>query len=89
MYNYSYDYMNKRILMQKIRSTFTVSDFIIDELNSVSEELNEKKSHIVEKALSMYFDTIDEKLSDQRLKNLEDKKEKLIPASEVFKELGL
>lgn len=75
--------------MQKIRSTFTVSDFIIDELNSVSQELHEKKSHIVEKALSMYFDTLDEKLSDQRLKNLESKKEKLIPASEVFKELGL
>ena len=76
-------------MMHKIRSTFTVSDFIIDELNSVSQELNEKKSHIVEKALSMYFDAIDEKLSDQRLKNLEAKKEKLIPASEVFKELGL
>ncbi|MDK9694492.1 MAG: CopG family transcriptional regulator [Sulfurimonas sp.] len=75
--------------MQKIRSTFTVSDFIIDELESVAKELNEKKSHIVEKALSMYFDALDEKLSDQRLKNLEDKKEKLIPASEVFKELGL
>jgi hypothetical protein len=75
--------------MHKIRSTFTVSDFIIDELNSVSQELNEKKSHIVEKALSMYFDALDEKLSDQRLKNLEDKKEKLIPANEVFKELGL
>jgi hypothetical protein len=75
--------------VHKIRSTFTVSDFIIDELNSVSEELNEKKSHIVEKALSMYFDNIDERLSDQRLKNLEDKKEKLIPADEVFKELGL
>lgn len=75
--------------MHKIRSTFTVSDFIIDELNSVSKELNEKKSHIVEKALSMYFDAIDEKLSDQRLKNLENKKEKLIPADEVFKELGL
>lgn len=75
--------------MHKIRSTFTVSDFIIDELNSVSEELNEKKSHIVEKALSMYFDALDEKLSDKRLKNLEDKKEKLIPANEVFKELGL
>jgi hypothetical protein len=75
--------------MHKIRSTFTVSDFIIDELNSVSQELNEKKSHIVEKALSMYFDALDEKLSDKRLKNLEDKKEKLIPANEVFKELGL
>lgn len=75
--------------MHKIRSTFTVSDFIIDELNSVSKELNEKKSHIVEKALSMYFDALDEKLSDQRLKNLEAKQERLIPASEVFKELGL
>ena len=75
--------------MHKIRSTFTVSDFIIDELNSVANELNEKKSHIVEKALSMYFDQLDEKLSDQRLKNLEDGKEKTIPASEVFKELGL
>jgi len=75
--------------MQKIRSTFTISDFMIDELNSVSKELDEKKSHIVEKALSMYFDALDEKLSDQRLKNLDDKKEMLIPASEVFKELGL
>lgn len=75
--------------MQKIRSTFTISDFIIDELNSVSVELDEKKSHIVEKALSMYFDAIDEKLSDQRLKNLDIKKEKLIPAHQVFKELGL
>lgn len=75
--------------MQKIRSTFTVSDFIIDELNSVSLELNEKKSHIVEKALTMYFDIIDEKLSDARLKNLENKQETIIPASEVFKELGL
>ncbi|QOP43840.1 hypothetical protein FJR45_07695 [Sulfurimonas sediminis] len=75
--------------MHKIRSTFTVSDFIIDELNSISQELNEKKSHIVEKALSMYFDTLDEKLSDQRLKNLENDQEKIIPADKVFKELGL
>ena len=75
--------------MQKIRSTFTVSDFVIDELNSVSKELNEKKSHIVEKALSMYFDVLDEKLSDIRLKNLEDGKEKLTPADEFFKDLGI
>jgi len=43
----------------------------------------------VEKALSMYFDHLDEKLSDQRLKNLDENKEMLIPADEVFKELGL
>jgi len=75
--------------MQKIRSTFTVSDYIIDELNMVSKELNEKKSHIVEKALSMYFDYIDEKIADKRLDELKSGKEKLIPAEEVFKELGI
>ena len=75
--------------MQKIRSTFTISDFIIDELNSVSLELNEKKSHIVEKALSMYLDYIDEKIADKRLDELQLGKEKLIPADEVFKELGI
>jgi len=75
--------------MQKIRSTFTVSDFIIDELNSVSSELNEKKSHIVEKALSMYFDYIDEKIADKRIDDISSGKEKLIAADEVFKELGI
>ena len=76
-------------MVQKIRSTFTVSDFIIDELNAVSSELNEKKSHIVEKALSMYFDYIDEKIADKRLDKLKDGKEKLIAAEKVFKELGI
>ncbi|MEA1879264.1 MAG: CopG family transcriptional regulator [Campylobacterota bacterium] len=75
--------------MQKIRSTFTVSDFIIDELNEVSEELHEKKSHIVEKALTMYFDHMDEKIADKRLNDIKSGKEKLIPAEDVFKELGL
>jgi len=75
--------------MQKIRSTFTISDFIIDELNTVSSELNEKKSHIVEKALSMYFDYVDEKIADKRLDELKSGKEKLITADEVFKELGI
>ena len=75
--------------MQKIRSTFTVSDFVIDELNSVSEELGEKKSHIVEKALNMYFDYLDEKIADKRLDGLHEGKAITIPAEEVFKELGL
>lgn len=76
-------------MMQKIRSTFTVSDFIIDELNSVSKEMNEKKSHIVEKALSMYFDYIDETIADKRLDELAEGKEKTVPADKVFKELGI
>ena len=75
--------------MQKIRSTFTISDFVIDELNTVSSELKQKKSHIVENALNMYFDYIDEKIADERLDRLQSGEEKLIPADKVFEELGI
>jgi predicted transcriptional regulator len=75
--------------MQKIRSTFTISDIVVDELESVAKELNEKKSHIVEKALTLYFDMLDEKVADSRLKKLQNKQEELIDANEVFKELGI
>ncbi len=75
--------------MQKIRSTFTISDYIIDELNEISTELNEKKSHIVEDALSMYFDYLDAKIADKRIDDIKSGKEKVIPAEEVFRELGL
>ncbi|VAY88295.1 hypothetical protein MNB_ARC-1_1186 [hydrothermal vent metagenome] len=37
----------------------------------------------------MYFDFIDEQISDKRLNDIKTGKEKLIPAKEVFKELGL
>ncbi|MDF1877182.1 CopG family transcriptional regulator [Sulfurimonas sp. SAG-AH-194-L11] len=75
--------------MHKVRSTFTISDFMIDELNSISQELDEKKSHIVEKALSMYFDVLDERLADKRLKDLEQGKEETSSADDFFKELGI
>ncbi len=66
--------MNKRIAVQKLRTTFTLSDTIVEELNSISKELNQKKSHIVEKALSIYFDLLDEQIANKRLDDL--KKEK-------------
>ena len=81
--------MNKGGLMQKIRSTFTVSDYIIDELNEVSAELNEKKSHIVEDALTMYFDYLDAKIADKRIEDIKSGKERVVPAEEVFRELGI
>ena len=81
--------MNKRIDMQKLRTTFTLSDTIVDELNSISKELNQKKSHIVERALSIYLDLLDEQIADKRLDDLKKGKEKLIPAEDVFKELGI
>ena len=75
--------------MSRPKAIFTLDQNIIDELNEVSTELKEKKSHIVEKALTLYFDLLDARIADRRLKDLEEGKSKLIPADEVYKELGL
>ena len=71
------------------RLNITLSNPIIEELNSFVEELGAKKSHLIEEALTYYFDMLDEKVASKRLKELEEGKVKSIPASEVWAELGL
>ncbi len=75
--------------MQKIRSTFTIDKAVIDELNVVAEELGEKKSHIVEKALTMYYDYIDVAIAEKRLKEVDEGRSGTVSAEEVYKALGL
>ncbi len=77
------------VSMGRPKMIFTLDDGIINELNNVSKELKEKKSHIVEKALTLYFDMLDVKIADKRMKDIKEGRSKLIPAEEVFKELGL
>jgi len=71
------------------RLNITLSNPIVEELNTFVAELGAKKSHLIEEALTYYFDMLDEKLASKRLKELEDGKVKTIPASEVWAELGL
>ena len=73
--------------MKKLKATFTLSDFIVAELDALAKELGEKKSHIVEQALDLYFDRLDEKVADSRLKKLREGKTHTIPADEAFKGL--
>ncbi len=75
--------------MQKIRSTFTIDKAVIDELNVVAEELGEKKSHIVEKALTMYYDYIDVAIAEKRLKEVDEGRSETVSAEEVYRALGL
>ena len=43
-------------MVSRLKKIFTLDENIVIELENVSKELNEKKSHIVEKALNLYFD---------------------------------
>lgn len=74
--------------MSRLKSIFTLDENIVTELNNVAKELNEKKSHIVEKALNLYFDLLDVKIADKRMDDILSGKTKIIPFEDVEKELG-
>ncbi len=75
--------------MAHVRLNISLDEEIAKELDEIAKELGEKKSHIIKDALMYYFDYLDIKIAEKRLKDLKEGKSELIPAEEVFKELGL
>ena len=71
------------------RINITLPESIATELSLIADELNDKKSRIIAKALELYFDEIDGKIAEKRLKELKLGKTKLIEAEQVWKEIGL
>jgi predicted DNA-binding protein len=74
--------------MQK-RHNITLDEDVSKELDTMAKELGEKKSKIIEKALTVYFDLLDLKLAKKRMKDLEKGRDKLINSEEVWKDLGI
>ena len=71
------------------RHNITLDEDISRELEVLAEELGEKKSNIIGKALTAYFDLLDLKLARKRLKDLKNGKSIMIDAEDVWKELNL
>jgi len=71
------------------RLNITLDEEVARELEKISRELGEKKSKLIEKALTFYFDYLDVKIAEERLKRLEEGKTETLPAEKVYKELGL
>lgn len=73
----------------QVRHNITLDEEISQELETVANELGEKKSFIIEKALSVYFDLLDLKVAKKRLKDLEKGRDTVMEAEKVWKLLGL
>jgi len=71
------------------RMNITLPGAVSEELESVSKELGSKKSHIITKALELYFDELDVEIAEKRLQELENGKSNLIPAEKVWQDLGI
>ena len=73
----------------QVRHNITLDEDVSKELQSVSHELGEKKSAIIEKALEVYFDLLDLKLAQKRLSDLEKGRDAVVDADEVWRKLGI
>ena len=72
-----------------IRHNITLDEEVSRELDSLAKELGEKKSYIIEKALTVYFDLLDLKVAKKRMKDLDEGRDELVDAEEVWKELDI
>ncbi len=72
-----------------VKMSITIDKDVAKELESVAKELSDKKSRIIQKALTFYFDYLDEKIADKRLDDLQSGKTKTISAEEAYKRLGI
>ena len=72
-----------------IRHNITLDEDISRELEVIAAELNEKKSSIIGKALTAYFDLLDLRIARKRMKDLKNGKSRVVDADEVWKELGI
>jgi len=73
----------------QVRYNITMDKDVSDELETLARELGEKKSRIIEKALIVYFDLLDLKLAQKRLKNLDERCDRIRSAEDVWKELDI
>jgi len=73
----------------QVRHNITLDEDISHELETIAGELGEKKSSVIEKALAVYFDFLDLKLVQKRMKDLKEGRDTIIDAGKVWKELGI
>ena len=62
---------------------------IIENLDEYAKELNKTRTHLIEKAIELYFDKLDELIADKRIDSLKTGKSELITLEEVFKKAGI
>jgi RHH-type rel operon transcriptional repressor/antitoxin RelB len=79
---------DRRCIVQ-VRHNITLDLEVSHELESVSKELGEKKSYIIEKALTAYFDLMDLSLAEKRMQDLEKGEDTIIDAEDVWKNIGI
>ena len=66
-----------------------IDEDILSDLDSYAHELERTRTFLIEKAVSAYFDTLDEIIADKRIDDLKSGKSTAISLEEVFAKAGI
>ena len=62
---------------------------IVKSLDEYAKELDKTRTSLVEKAIELYFDKLDEMVADKRIDDLKAGKTTLVSLEDVFKKAGI
>ena len=62
---------------------------VVQALDEYAHELDKTRTSLVEKAIELYFDKLDEMIADKRIDNLKSGKSTVVPLEEVFKKAAI
>ncbi len=66
-----------------------MDESLLSNLDEYAKELDRTRTYLIEKAVSSYFDTLDEMISDKRIDEIKAGKTEVYSLEEVAKRLGL
>ncbi len=75
--------------MSKKAINIRMDESLLSDLDSYAAELDRSRTYLIEKAVSSYFDTLDEMISDKRIDDIKSGKSEVVSMEEVFAKAGI
>lgn len=75
--------------MSKKAINIRLDETLLAQLDGYASELDRTRTYLIEKAVSSYFDTLDEMVSDKRIDEVKKRNVEVYTLDDVAKQLGL
>ena len=62
---------------------------VVQNLDDYAKELDKTRTSLIEKAIDLYFDKLDEMVADKRIDNLKNGTSEVVSLEEVFAKAGI
>jgi predicted transcriptional regulator len=66
-----------------------MDESLLADLDQYAKELDRSRTYLIEKAVSAYFDTLDEIISDKRIDDIKSGRSEVVSLEEVLKRAGI